>query len=70
MKLCKIISHIRVDNAAKNLTIVLLCDSCYQSDTKRGFDAQVINYYEFISEFNVSCEICYKSFKEEREEKS
>jgi hypothetical protein len=46
----------------------LLCDHCYQADANRGENAQIVSYDEYTSNYDVSCEVCYKTLKEEREE--
>lgn len=68
MKLCKILGDLRSQNLSENYPVILLCDHCYHADTKRGEDAQVVSYDQFNSNYSVSCEVCYKSLEEEREE--
>jgi hypothetical protein len=46
----------------------LLCDHCFQADSKRGDDAQVLSQKECISDRRVNCEVCFKSLEQEREE--
>ncbi len=70
MKICKIIGDMTSENAAERYPVAILCDYCYQADAKRGDDAQVVSSEEYKSEFDVSCEACYKSLKEEMDETS
>jgi hypothetical protein len=67
MKICKIIG-VKSEDIAENYPVILLCNYCYQADAKRGENAQIVSYNEYSSDYDVSCEVCYKTLKEEREE--
>jgi hypothetical protein len=67
MKICKIIG-VQSKDIVENDPVILLCDHCYQADAKRGENAQIVSYDEYSSDYDVSCEVCYKTLKEEREE--
>jgi hypothetical protein len=64
MKICKIRglkSADKIDNP-----VILLCDHCYEADAQRGDNAQIVSYNNYTSDYDVSCEVCYKTLEEER----
>jgi hypothetical protein len=66
MKICKIRG---LKSAGKiDHPVILLCDHCYEADAQRGDNAQIVSYNDYTSDYDVSCEVCYKTLEEEREE--
>jgi hypothetical protein len=70
MKACKIKGDLNSVEESEKVTNILLCDFCFEADSKRLDDAQVVSYEDISSCENIRCEVCNKSFVEEKNEKS
>ncbi len=68
MKKCKIKGIIDSSVEIEKTTDILLCDFCFNADLKRGDDAQVVSFEEYIADDNANCEVCFKLLKQERAE--
>lgn len=54
--------------AEEQITESILCDFCFQADSRRGEDAQVLSFENISPHENIRCEVCNKSFEDEQKE--
>jgi hypothetical protein len=67
MKICRI-RGLNLKNWVEKNQVILLCNHCYEADAQYSESARIVSYSDYTSDYDVSCEGCYKTLEEEREE--
>jgi hypothetical protein len=54
-------------STADNYPVHLLCEKCFEAETKRGVASEIVSFDDYDSGYGISCENCSTTIKEERQ---
>lgn len=66
MKTCTMIGNMGSESGADNYPVILLCEDCFEADSKRGVNARVLSFDDYDSGYGIQCEECESTVKDEQ----